>query len=276
MLTSQELQECLQFATSTLDSSRAIALRFGNEGFSSELKPDKSVVTEADRAIEEFIRDEILKHLPAHTVLGEEQGGSFEQTGFQWVIDPIDGTANFLTGIPTYGTILALFFEGQPVVAVSDHPSLNRRYHAVKGSGVFLDGQRIKVRGLSSEGELSPLENIALSARVFFEYSGEGEVFDSFVKRHPNIRIYRDVLAHGLVAQGALGAMVEMNNMIWDLAVAGLYMQEGGGVYLQTPSRGNAASEGRFNAVFGARETVRLIGPHFGFDVSKLEIEQSS
>ena len=259
-----ELNEFLKFTHKTLDGSSKLILEFMDRGFTSEIKADKSVVTDADKAVEEFIREQIVKAWPDHSILGEEFGGKISNIGFQWVIDPIDGTANFLTGIPTFGTILALFYNGEPVVGVSEHPALKRRYHATRGGGVFLGDKLLKVRGLSTN-ELSPNENIAMSSRLFFDYSSEGQMFDTFVQYHPNIRIYRDVLAHGLVAQGSLGAMLEMNNMPWDLAVAKLFTQEAGGTYLEVPSRGGAACEGRHNAIFGATVVVKLIAPMFGF-----------
>lgn len=259
-----ELNEYLKFAHKTLDGSSKLIMEYLDRGFSSEIKADKSIVTEADQAAEEFIRGRILDAFPGHSILGEEFGGEVASTDFQWVIDPIDGTANFLTGIPTFGTILALFHNGVPVVGVSDHPALNRRYYATKGGGVFLGNKPLTVRGLSSSA-LSPNENIAMSARLFFEYSSEGRLFDNFLLEHPNIRIYRDVFAHGLVAQGSLGAMLEMNNMPWDLAVAKLYTEEAGGIYLEVPSRAKAGTEGRKNALFGDANVVKLIASKFGF-----------
>ncbi len=262
MHSEKELDELLGFANRTVDKSRKLLLEYLQRGFTSELKPDKSVVTEADKAAEALIRKEIERELPGHSIVGEEMGGAAGEADYQWIIDPIDGTANFLTGIPTFGTIFALFHKGEPVVGVSDHPALGWRFTAKKGGGVFRDGTRLKVRGLS-KGTLSPQENVGISSRIFFEYSAEGERFDAFVKAHPNIRIYRDVFAHGLVASGALGAMVEFNSMIWDLAVAKLFTEEAGGTYLQFPARGAAAGEERLNAIFGAAETVELLKRFF-------------
>jgi fructose-1,6-bisphosphatase/inositol monophosphatase family enzyme len=263
-LDKSELNEYLTFAHKALDGSSKIVLDYLEQGFKSEIKADKSVVTEADKAAEEYLRGEIEKHFPSHTILGEEYGGEISKSGFQWVIDPIDGTANFLTGIPTFGTILALFHDGHAVVGMSDHPALKRRYHATKGGGVFFGQKKLQVRGLSNK-ELDPNENVAISSRLFFEYSNEGQLFDEFVRKHPNIRIYRDVSAHGLVAQGSLGAMIEFNNMPWDLAVSRLYTEEAGGLYLEMPSQGSAGKEGRKNAIFGAKKTVNLIAASFGF-----------
>jgi len=259
-----ELNEYLSFAHKTLDGSSKLIMEYLERGFSMEIKEDKSVVTEADKAAEEFIREKILATFPGHSILGEELGGDVAESGFQWVIDPIDGTANFLTGIPTFGTILALFYNAEPIVGISDHPALKRRYHATKGGGVLFESKSLKVRGLSTD-KLSPNENIAISSRLFFDYSSESHMFDNFVRLHPNIRIYRDVLAHGLVAQGSLGAMLEINNMPWDLAVAKLYAQEAGGTYLEVSSRGQAGAQGRKNALFGDTAVVKLIAPHFGF-----------
>lgn len=259
MTDEKEILEYFQFAQGVLDKTSALLLDYCNRGFKSELKADETVVTEADKAVEEVIREEISRKYPGHAILGEEFGDS-GSAELKWVIDPIDGTANFLTGIPTFGTILALFRGEVPLVGFSDHPMLGRRYRATRGGGVFLGEKRLKVRGLSNEF-LSPLENIAVSSRRCFAKSGHESLCDRFFAEHPSIRVYRDVFAHGLTAEGCLGGMVEWANAPWDLAVARIFAEEAGGSYFEFTPKGYTGGER--TAIFGATRTVELLREFF-------------
>jgi histidinol-phosphatase len=256
MISERELTELLAFSGRTLDKSRKLLLEYSSRSFSSELKSDNSVVTEADKAAEELIRAEIAREMAGHSILGEEFGGGFDGAEYQWVIDPIDGTANFLTGIPTYGTILALFYKGEPVVGMTDHPLLDRRYYATKQGGVHFQGKRLKVRGLSDASQLNPLENLAVSSRLTFARSDHENLFDKIFKTHPSIRIYRDVFAHALVASGSIGGMVEWESPIWDLAVAKLFTEEAGGEYFEFSAKNSKEDKSVRTAIFGERNVV--------------------
>jgi histidinol-phosphatase len=259
MIDEKEIVEYYQFGQRVLDKTRALLLDYCSRGFSSELKADETVVTEADKAVEEVIRGEISLSYPSHSILGEEFGDS-GSAPLKWIIDPIDGTANFLTGIPTFGTILALFHGEVPLLGFSDHPLLGRRYCARKGAGVFLGEKKLRVRGVSNES-LSPLENIAVSSRKCFAKSGHQALSDRFFAQHPSIRVYRDVFAHGLTAEGCIGGMVEWANAPWDLAVARIFAEEAGGSYFEFTPKGFSGSEK--SAIFGASQTVELLKEFF-------------
>lgn len=262
MLPDKELDNFLAFGHRTLDKSRELILNYASRGFSSELKSDKTVVTDADKAAEELIREELRKEFPKHDIIGEEFGGEVGAKEYQWIIDPIDGTANFLTGIPTYGTIFALYQNGEPIVALTDHPALNWRFHSKRGGGVFFGERKVSVRGLSTD-KLSELENIAISSRKMFEMTGDEALHDEFFVTHQSIRVYRDCFAHGLIAFGALGGMVEYNNEIWDLAAAKLFTVEGGGVYFEYLTPGLPEGSTRRSAIFGATKTVEALKNFF-------------
>jgi fructose-1,6-bisphosphatase/inositol monophosphatase family enzyme len=114
-------------------------------GFGTRTKADRSLVTDVDRAVERRLRDLIDGWFPDHGVLGEEYAPSRPESPFQWVMDPLDGTEELVHGIPTYGTMLALFWRGRPLVGVIDHPPLDVRVHAGVGLGAYRNGVRIRL-----------------------------------------------------------------------------------------------------------------------------------
>jgi myo-inositol-1(or 4)-monophosphatase len=110
-------------------------------------KGDRDFVSEVDLTVERSLRELLSKRTPAISFLGEEEGGRhYGQTRLAWVLDPLDGTSNFLHRIPLCGVSLGLLDDGKPVLGIVDLPLLNERYHAVAGQGAHRDGRRIEVR----------------------------------------------------------------------------------------------------------------------------------
>ncbi|MGG1659954.1 inositol monophosphatase family protein [Brevibacillus sp. NRS-1366] len=127
----------------TLDQHRKNYL-YGN--FDFETKADASPVTEIDQKVERQLREMIQQHCPDHGILGEEYGAEAIQSEFVWVIDPIDGTRQFITGVPVYGTLIALCHHGVPVLGVIDIPSVAERWIGVKGKQTTLNGRPVSTR----------------------------------------------------------------------------------------------------------------------------------
>ena len=127
----------LELATRLADAADAITTaRFRALDLAVERKPDRTPVTDADTAVEDAIRSVLAAERPDDAVLGEERGGSAAK-GRAWVLDPIDGTKNFLRGVPVWATLIALVEEGEPVVGMISAPLLGRRWWAASGSGAF-------------------------------------------------------------------------------------------------------------------------------------------
>ncbi|TAM92859.1 MAG: histidinol-phosphatase, partial [Jatrophihabitans sp.] len=127
----------LAFALSLADAADAITgARFGAGDLVVETKPDLTPVSDADRAVEQMIRDRVAGGRPDDAVAGEEFGRRGDASR-QWVIDPIDGTKNYVRGVPVWATLIALLDDGVPVVGVVSAPALGRRWHAARGTGAF-------------------------------------------------------------------------------------------------------------------------------------------
>src|SRR5918996_6490702 len=135
----------LAFAFELADLADAITLdRYLADDLVVETKPDRSPVTEADRAVEQALRKRIGEERPGHGVVGEEFGAD-QPAAARWILDPIDGTKNYLRGIPVWATLIALEREGRVELGVASAPALHRRWWAARGEGAFVNGRRIPV-----------------------------------------------------------------------------------------------------------------------------------
>ena len=132
--------------------------RFGAMDLQVDTKPDLTPVTDADRSVESALRDTLAAERPGDSVLGEEYGGTAAFTGRQWVIDPIDGTKNFVRGVPIWATLIALMSDGVPVVGAVSAPALQRRWWAGADEGAFaaVSGGSPKPVSVSSVAEIGP------------------------------------------------------------------------------------------------------------------------
>ena len=152
----------LAFAQELADSADAITLRcFRSLDLRVETKPDLSPVSEADRAAEEAIRELVAHRRTGEGVLGEEFGD--DGTAVRWIVDPIDGTRNYVRGIPVWGTLLALERDGRVEVSVVSAPALGRRWWAVRGGGAFANGETCRVSAIAS------LESATVSTGAAYE-----------------------------------------------------------------------------------------------------------
>ncbi len=223
------LDAALEVASAAADRAREEVLpRFRNVAV--ETKGDGSPVTEADRAAERAIRATLRDAYPDHPVLGEEFGDEGESAasrsdGLCWVVDPIDGTIAFSRGIPLFSTLIALLEDGEPVVAVLDLPALGERYTATRGGGCRRNGAPTRV---SDESDLS--RAIVSHGDPFcFERYGRADVFQRMAREIPMLRGYTDAFGHALVLGGGVGAMVDPDLNLWDIAATRLLVPEAGG-----------------------------------------------
>jgi histidinol-phosphatase len=247
-------------AVELADEARGIVRPALERGFGVETKDDASLVTDVDRAVERRLRELIGRWFPDHGVIGEEYPPTRPESAFQWIMDPIDGTEEFVHGIPTFGTMLALHHRGVPMVGVIDHPALDLRVDAGVGLGAYRNGHRIR---LSSSPVSARPEGVrlVLSAKInFTRHVDEARLFDVLTCLYPNHRIYRAVYAHTVTITGATDAMVDMHNRLWDLAPSQVLIEEAGGSYAVV--RDFPAPEGGriLSAVFGKPAVVdRLV-----------------
>lgn len=193
-------------------------------------KPDLSPVSDADLAVEEKVRSILAAERPEDAILGEEFGGDAIFEGRQWVVDPIDGTKNFVRGVPIWATLIALLEDGVPVVGVISAPALNRRWWAAQGDGAWTsyDGGESRSIAVSSVSELS---SASLS---FASLSGwqDRNIRDRFIELTDavwRVRGYGDFFSYCLLAEGTLDIAAEPEVSLWDLAPLDILVREAGG-----------------------------------------------
>jgi histidinol-phosphatase len=215
----------LPFLTELADRADEVARRwFRAAGLRVTEKSDLSPVTEADQAIEAMARVLVRERHPGLGVLGEEQGDSVGTAETRLVIDPIDGTRNFVRGIPVFATLLAIETDGAVVAGVASAPALGTRWHAARGSGAFRDGRRITVSRVASldhamlfHGNLAPGE------------AGPPPGIAGLIARVERTRGFGDFLQHMLVAEGAGEVAIDPVMQPWDIAAPQVIVEEAGG-----------------------------------------------
>jgi histidinol-phosphatase len=233
----------LSFALELADLADAITTeRFQADDLIVETKPDLSPVTEADRAVEQVLRKRIGEERPGHSVVGEEFGAD-DPGGTRWILDPIDGTKNYLRGLPVWATLIALEREGRVEVGVVSAPALARRWWAARGDGAFVNGRRIRV---SKVADLSDAV-LSYASLTSWEQHGLGEQFLTLARSCWRTRGFGDFWSHMLVAEGAADVAVEPEVELWDLAAPQVIVEEAGGRFTDlggtpTPAGGSVVS----------------------------------
>lgn len=194
------------------------------------------VVTEADRAVEDLVRRLLRRHRPGDAVLGEEGGEQAGTGGVRWVVDPIDGTVNFLYGIPQYAVSIAAEVDGEVVAGVVRNPATGTEYAAARGGGATRDGRPIAVRAVP------PLaESLVLTG---FSYDAHQRAVQAagVARLLPRVRDIRRLGACSLdlchVAEGIADAYAEEGVQTWDHAAGGLVAREAGARTALLPGAG--------------------------------------
>jgi histidinol-phosphatase len=182
-----------------------------------DTKPDLTPVSEADRAVEEALRRRLAEVRPDHGVLGEEFGVVGEGARCRWIVDPIDGTRNFVRGIPIWATLIAVERDGVLEVGVASAPALGRRWWAARGEGAFADGSPI---GVSAVGRIE-------DAVVSFGADPGGML--PLLRRSWHPRGFGDFWQHCLVAEGSVDVAVDPQVSLWDIAAVQVIVEEAGG-----------------------------------------------
>lgn len=233
----------LRFAHVLADAADDITMRrFRALDLAVQAKPDLTPVTDADLATEESLRGVLKRARPRDAMLGEEYG----RTGFGqrcWVIDPIDGTKNFVRGVPVWATLIALMASGEITVGVVSAPALGRRWWGALDGGAWT-GRSLTKATACRVSAVSRLADASLS------YSGlaswdDADQLDRFIALCRSVsrtRAYGDFWSHVLVAEGAVDISAESDVSLWDLAALQIIVSEAGGVF--TDLSGNATPDG--------------------------------
>ena len=225
--------EDLELALELAGRADAItAARFGALDLRVDHKPDLTPVTDADEAVEAALRDVLARQRPGDAILGEEQGGTATLSGRQWVIDPIDGTKNFVRGVPVWASLIALLDDGVPIVGVVSAPALHRRWWAGRGIGAHAavgDGpaRRLSVSAVPDLGSAS----LSFSSLSGWAERGLREKFVALTDAVWRVRAFGDFYSYCLLAEGAVDIAAEPEVKLWDLAPLDLLVREAGGTF---------------------------------------------
>jgi histidinol-phosphatase len=204
--------------------------RFRADDLAIETKPDLTPVTEADRAVERTIRERLAEARPDDSVLGEEFGAG-EARSRRWIIDPIDGTKNYVRGIPVWATLLALEADDRLMVGVVSAPALGRRWWAARGAGAFAadrlaEGSRaLRVSGVSSLADAQ----LCFSGLRGWDQSVGVDALLALGQACWRTRGFGDFWSYMLVAEGAADIACEPEVSLWDLAAPRIIVEEAGG-----------------------------------------------
>ena len=229
------------------------------QGLTIEAKPDHSVVTSADTEGEQAFRAAVIARQPAHGVRGEELPPLNPEAEFVWVVDPIDGTAEFAAGLPLWGTIIALYYRERPLVGVIDLPALDIRASAAFGMGTEVNGKSRTIAEMA-EADINGRERVGTPSRVNYARHEGGEVyFERLCATHPNIRIFHTCYTHVLAVTGGLDAAIEWNAPLWDVAATQLLIEEAGGKYVSLKAPAGEDGEPLNNVIFGRKGLVERI-----------------
>lgn len=196
-------------------------------GVEVDIKADESPVTIADRQAEDFLRSRFRKEFPGDGFLGEEFGDEPSSTGFRWIIDPIDGTRNFVRGVPIYATLVGLEFEGKLVAGFVAEPCLDRLFHAVRGGGAFCDDKPLAVSKVKTLAEALMI----YTSVDWFEKANQTDAFMRLVRSVDRSRGFGDYFGFLLVAQGVAEFVLEPKIAPWDIAALAPIVEEAGGIF---------------------------------------------
>jgi histidinol-phosphatase len=215
----------LAFAHELADIADTITLPAFARDQRPDTKTDGTWVTDVDRTVERTLRERILARFPDHAVLGEEDGHLGPVDAPTWVLDPIDGTTNFVKHNPVFATLIALRVEGDDVVGVASAPALASRWDGVVGSGAHQDGRAIMV---SATTRVAHAE-VAFGGLDLFADRGRWPGVGRLVGASARQRGYGDFWGHCLVASGSTDVCVEAAVSTWDLAAVRAIVVAAGG-----------------------------------------------
>lgn len=207
-----EMNEFKKFCKSLADESGAIINRYFRTNVNIENKADQSPVTIADKNAEEKMREMIMREFPGHGIIGEEFGNHNEGAEYQWVLDPIDGTKSFICGTVTFGTLIALTKNGEPILGVINQPVL-KEFLIGDNSTAELNGKKVNVKACSKISDAVLLATDHLNIEQYQNINA----FEKLMRKAKYYRMWGDCYGYYLVATGYADIMIDPIMNAWDL-----------------------------------------------------------
>ena len=217
------LERALDAAVAAARAAGTIARKYFTGDFDVTIKPDQSPVTQADREAEQAITAILRDAFPDHGILGEEFGGQGARDR-RWIVDPIDGTRNFVRRIPIWATLIALEEHGEIIAGVI-HTATGEMYTAIRGGGAYVDGRRIRVSDVATVSEAFLIH----AGLALVKQAGRWDRFMRLVDASHRQRGFGDYMGYTLVAEGKAEIYYELDLKPWDLAPCKLIVEEAGG-----------------------------------------------
>lgn len=233
MNTPQLFADRLELARSlAVEAGKGTLAYFQTDGLIVESKSDDSPVTIADRQAEELIRARVLEQFPDDSLLGEEYGAHKGTSPFRWIVDPVDGTKAFVSGVPLYGTMIGVEYEGRPAIGAIYIPGLDELVYAATGHGAW----HVKAGGEPKPAKVNndtPLADglFVTSQASKFAARGAKEAYDQLEEAAWLTRTWADAYGYVLVATGRALVMVDPIMSVWDASAAQPILEEAGGIF---------------------------------------------
>jgi histidinol phosphatase-like enzyme (inositol monophosphatase family) len=220
-----DLRNILDFAVEIAQQAGSLTLAWFNTGVAVDLKADQSPVTIADRSAEKHLRERIEAAYPDHGVLGEEFGEKAGRVPARWILDPIDGTVSFISGVPLYSVLVGLEWGGEMVAGVIHLPALGETIYAARGLGCHWNGRRARV---SDVADLSQARLLTTGTKHFAKF-GRQPGYERLLAACKLDRGWSDAYAYALVATGRAEIVLDPAMAIWDTAALLPCVTEAGG-----------------------------------------------
>jgi histidinol-phosphatase len=263
----KQLNEFLDFSLKTIKKTEKITLKYFSKNIKHKIKKNKTPVTIADIKSENFIIERINAKFPKHSMLTEETGVINNGSDFKWIIDPLDGTKNFMRKFPFWGTLLALEWEGEVIMGVISMPAIGETIYAVKGGGCFYNGKKAKVSKITKiKDSYCLFGSLELIIPQLYKNN-----FLNLISTCSYSRGFGDCHGHSFVINGRAEFMIDPHVAPYDVAATKICVEEAGGMFTDLNGNrniytGNALiSNGRvhdevlkmLNAGFESRELIK-------------------
>lgn len=228
-----ELIARLDFARVAALEAGAIAMRhFQDRDLNVERKADASPVTVADRNAEKHLRQEIARRYPRDGIVGEEFGIAEGSSGYRWILDPIDGTNSFIHGVPLFGTLIGMEFEGQTALGIIHFPALNEMVFAAAGHGAWHARSGGDVARCYVATRKTLAESLCCTSGIqYFIKRGAVGIIDELTRRCRLSRTWGDCYGYMLIATGRADIMIDPVMNLWDCAALKPVIEEAGGAF---------------------------------------------
>lgn len=227
------LHEVLEFAVEAAQLAGAVTLGYFNANTPFELKADRSPVTAADRGAEQLLRARIQAAFPEHGILGEEFGEQPGGAAGRWILDPIDGTFSFLSGVPLYSVLVGFEWRGEMLAGVMHFPALHETLYAARGLGCWCNGRRARVSDVSDLAAA----RLSVTSTKLFEQSGTTAALARLQTACLTDRGWADAYGYACLATGRVDIVVDPVMQIWDNAALLPIVTEAGGTFTDWTGR---------------------------------------